>query len=332
MWFAYFRVINFNRLGNSFFLKLSYYISAVLKKAIFITSPLALSIEPINVCNLKCPECPTGLGVLTRAKGQIEFSKFQKILDNLSSSVWHLNLYFQGEPFMHAQFCSLVKYARDAKKMVVSTSTNAQYITAQLADKIVDSGLDLLTVSFDGASQEVYEKYRINGSFDKVLDAVRYLKMAKEKKGSRYPLITAQFLVFKHNEHQIDAFSQIAYQLGVDKIDIKTAQLYPSDEISDRLTSYNHLSRYQLKNDGQVELKGQYKYRCWKSWSSNVVTWDGKMLPCCFDKNADHVIGNLNSENLKTLTHKKDFSIFRNTLLNRQEEIDICKNCPLSRN
>ncbi len=324
-------MVRINRLINCVFLKLSYYVSAALKRPVFISSPLAVSIEPINICNLKCPECPTGMGILTRNKGQQNVASFQQILKNIPSSTWHLNLYFQGEPFMNLHIFEMIKYAKLSKNMVVSTSTNAQFITDDMAHKIVESGLDMLTISFDGVTQEVYEKYRVNGQLSLVIEAVQSLVKAKEKLNTPYPLLAAQFLVFKHNEHQIEEFIDLVCRLKVDKIDIKTAQLYPSEEMSNKLTSISRFSRYEIKGDGDIQLKGSFKKHCWKAWSSTVITWDGKLLPCCFDKNAEHNLGNINLSPMNQLIKDKESILFRNTLLNSQENIEICNNCPLSR-
>lgn len=291
---------------------------------------MAISIEPISICNLKCPECPTGLGILKRPKGTISTPQFSNLLEHINKEVWHLNLYFQGEPYMHPDFFKLVSLAKQ-KRLVVSTSTNGQYLDKERANKTVKSGLDSLIISFDGATQDVYKQYRINGQLNKVIEGTKALVKAKQEQKSHYPILTAQFLIFKHNEHQIADFIKLANELEVDKIDLKTAQVYDSPNAENRLTTLNKYSRYELVFKEALKIKGSFKNKCWKAWSSSVITWDGNVIPCCFDKDADNNFGNIYQSNLSEINHNKTSLQFKKRLLTAQSDIDICQNCPLAK-
>ncbi len=304
--------------------------SAALKRPLNWVKPMALSIEPINVCNLKCPECPTGLGSLTRAKGMVTVDSFKAMLAGIDKSLWHLNLYFQGEPYMHPDFFALVQQAKK-NRLVVETSTNGQFLSYQQAQKTVKSGLDILVVSLDGTTQEVYEKYRIGGDLDKVIDAIKNLVRAKKEARAKFPIIRAQFLAFNHNQHQIEQFEHLAWELGVDEVEIKKAQIYDVDNKKNMLPTKGDLSRYKLLHDDSVQLKGKIRNKCWKHWSSAVVTWKGDVVPCCFDKDADNLMGILQEDTLNAIWANKKYNDFRKRILVGQQHIDICKNCPLSR-
>ena len=327
---AYLRTFSFARLINVAKLYFSHGVSVLLKKPYPWAHPLALSVEPINVCNLKCPECPTGMGILTRSKGMLTVNSFRHIIDGMHKSLWHLNMYFQGEPYMHPDFFELVKEAKKAR-LVVETSTNGQFLNYTQAVKTVQSGLDVLVVSLDGTTQEVYEKYRIGGDVQKVIEGVKNLVKAKKEARSHYPIIRLQFLAFSHNQHQIKDFELMARQLGVDMVEVKRAQVYHANKKEHLLPTIKNLSRYQKLSDGSVQLKGKLRNNCWKHWSSAVVTWKGDVVPCCFDKDATYVMGSLKTQKLSEIWSKPVFNQFRFMVLNQQKKIDICNNCPLSR-
>ncbi|SMO50886.1 radical SAM additional 4Fe4S-binding SPASM domain-containing protein [Saccharicrinis carchari] len=305
-------------------------ISLLLKKPCVWGQPLALSVEPINICNLKCPECPTGMGILTRPKGMLTVDSLRNMLKGTAKSLWHLNIYFQGEPYMHPDFFELVTTAKKAE-LVVETSTNAQFLNYRQAQKTIQSGLDVIVVSMDGSTQGVYEKYRVGGDIEKVIKGIENLVKAKKEARSRYPLIRLQFLAFSYNQHQIKEMKQIAFNLGVDSLEIKKAQIYGVNNKTALLPTQKKLSRYAVQRDGEVQLQGKVRNSCWKHWSSAVVTWRGDVVPCCFDKDAKYVMGNANQQNLKEIWYKTEFKYFRRRVLQAQQDIDICSNCPLSR-
>jgi radical SAM protein with 4Fe4S-binding SPASM domain len=292
--------------------------------------PMAVNIEPVNICNLKCTECPTGTNDLTRPKGSIATSAFTQYIEQIKKTAWHVNLYFQGEPFMHPEFAGLVRIAKNSG-LVTSTSTNGHYLSYNKAKKVVEAGLDIAIVSYDGITQDIYEKYRVGGDLDKVKEGIENLNKAKKDYKSGTPLIIGQFLAFNHNEHQINKFKTKALKYGFDKAEIKSAQVYNVKSKQHLLPLNNRFSRYKVGKTGDVNLKGKIKNRCWKHWSSCVITWDGSIVPCCFDKNADHNLGNLNEVTIGEVWGNEIYYKFRSEILKKQSEIDICKNCPLSR-
>ncbi len=327
----YIKACTILRLKNFVKLALSYQLSILLKKPTVYGLPWAISIEPINLCNLKCPECPTGTGLLTRSKGMVSVSEFHQWVIQVSPTGWFVNLYFQGEPFMHPQFFELVSIAKK-ERLITATSTNAHYLTDTVAKRTVLSGLDIIIISFDGITQDVYEKYRVNGDIEKVFSGVKNLVKAKRESGLSTPVIVGQFLAFKHNEHQIKSYKKLAFEMGVDKVEVKTAQIYDPASKMHLIPSDTKLSRYKKdEKSNEVTLKGEIKNRCWKHWSSCVVSWNGSVIPCCFDKDGDYEFGSLKSKDLKKVWINEKSIAFRQLIFSNQEAIKACSNCPLSR-
>ena len=203
----------------------SYQLSRLLNKPIQWGYPISISFEPTTSCNLRCPECPSGLREFTRPTGMLQKSFFEQTIDDVHQHLLYLIFYFQGEPYLNPDFLKMVNYA-SAKKIYTATSTNAHYLTNEKAKQTVESGLDRLIISIDGTTQEVYEQYRIGGQLNKVIEGAKNIVKWKKELNSKKPFVVFQFLVVKPNEHQLTAVKQLAKEVGVDDVWFKTAQVY----------------------------------------------------------------------------------------------------------
>jgi radical SAM protein with 4Fe4S-binding SPASM domain len=288
--------------------------------------PISISFEPTTSCNLRCPECPSGLRSFTRATGMLGQPLFQNVIDQLAPTLSYLTFYFQGEPYLHPQFLDMVQYAA-SRNIYTATSTNAHYLKDENARLTVESGLDRLIISIDGTTQDTYQSYRVGGSLEKVIEGARNIIAWKKKLKSRTPHVMFQFLVVKPNEHQIPEVYTLAKQIGVDQVVLKTAQIYDYANGSDLIPEQDQYSRYRKMNDGSYTIKNSLDNHCWKMWHSCVITWDGKIVPCCFDKDAHHVLGDLTKNSFEEVWNGEAYNSFRASLLRSRSEIEICKNC-----
>lgn len=203
----------------------SYRLSRLVGQPIQWGYPISVSIEPTTSCNLRCPECPSGLRAFTRPTGMLKKDFFRRTIDDIYKELTYLIFYFQGEPYLNPDFLEMVKYASD-KGIYTATSTNAHYLTDANAKKTVESGLDRLIISIDGTTQDVYKQYRVGGHLEKVIQGAKNIVKWKKELNSKTPFVFFQFLVVKHNEHQIEEIKQIAKEIGVDQVRFKTAQVY----------------------------------------------------------------------------------------------------------
>ena len=288
--------------------------------------PFSLSIEPTTACNLGCPECPSGLKKFTRPTGRLDLSLHEKMIAQLRRSVFYINYYFQGEPFLHPNFLELIKEAK-RNKIYTSTSTNAHFINQKMSEDIVKSGLDRLIISIDGLTQETYENYRIRGKLDKVIAGTKEMVQAKLRLNSNTPHLIFQFLAVKPNEHEIPQVFELGREMGIDEVRIKSAQLYEFENGNPLMPESEKYSRYRKQADGTYKMKYKLGDHCWRMWSSSVLTWDGKVVPCCFDKDAKHVLGTVADNDFKTIWHHPQYNAFRNAVLTGRNDIEICKNC-----
>jgi radical SAM protein with 4Fe4S-binding SPASM domain len=311
---------------NIFQLGISYLISRIKLVTFQMGSPYAMSIEVSTFCNLQCTECPSGLRKFTRPIGRIDQDFFRQIIDQVKEYLVYLTLYFQGEPFTHPQFLALVRYAHD-NGIYTATSTNGHFLTIENAQETVNSGLNRIIVSLDGLDQETYATYRVSGDVEKVKDGIRNLVTSKRESHSKTPYIVLQFIVFAHNKHQIEAVKAWGAQEGVDEVQIKSAQIYDFNKVTKSLIEDSKYSRYSHTEDGSWKIKSKLPNRCWRLWSACVVTWDGMIVPCCFDKDADHRLGNLNDDTFQQIWKSNSYKQFRVKVFANRKQIEICRNC-----
>lgn len=319
--------LTFRRLWNASKVFSSFYVSRISGTPVQWGLPMSISFEPTTSCNLRCPECPSGLRAFTRPTGMLEQSFFRQTIDEVYKDILYLIFYFQGEPFLNKNFLDMVQYA-SAKGIYTATSTNAHYLNDDVAKRTVESGLDRLIISIDGTTQEVYEQYRRGGKLHKVIEGAKNIVKWKRELKSKTPFVFFQFLVVRPNEHQVDEIKRIAKEVGVDEVRYKTAQVYDYENDPNQLIPINEkYSRYTKDKIGNYISKNKFANHCWKLWQANVITWDGLVVPCCFDKDATHQLGDLKNQSFREIWHNGRYKKFRRELMTSRKNIDICANC-----
>ncbi len=330
--FYFLKKLTVRKSFNFLKIKISFLLSTLSKKSFRWGFPYSLSVEPTNICNLNCLECPSGNGELTRNRGNILLDDYKKVIAESYKYLLNLFLYFQGEPFIYKNIFEMIKYASD-KNIYTATSTNGHFLSKENSKKIVESGLDKIIISLDGTTQEVYEQYRISGSLEKVIEGIKNLIEVKNNLKSKTPFVELQFLVLGTNEHQKNDFLMLGKSLNVNSVKLKTAQIYdykngskfiPKDQkysryVSQRGTQSSPLNRYILKK--------KLRNRCGRLWDSAVVTIHGDVLPCCFDKDAKYSFGNIKNNSVSEIINNQKFKTFADNLLQNRKGIDICRNC-----
>jgi radical SAM protein with 4Fe4S-binding SPASM domain len=160
-----------------------------------------------------------------------------------------------------------------------------------------------------------------------VIEGATNIVKWKEKLKSKTPFVIFQFLVVKPNEHQIEDVKKLAKDVGVDDVWFKTAQIYDYENDPNHLIpSIDKYSRYRKKGNSN-EFKGKLANHCWRLWHDPVITWDGLVAPCCFDKDAQHQLGDLKKKSFKEIWKNGEYTKFRTQLLKGRKNIDICSNC-----
>ncbi len=323
---SFIRKFSLKKLLNYLKLIAGFYFSYITKKPVIWAMPTSISIEPTNFCNLTCRECPTGAKTLIRSKGNMNFILYKKIIDQIYAELSGLILYFQGEPFLNEDLFEMIKYA-NSKNLYTYCSTNAHFLNDKNAKSTIESKLDELIISLDGTTQDVYELYRKGGSLNKVIEGTKKIVQLKKEWEIDKPFLKFQFLVINPNEHQMNNAKKLAIDLDVDEIVFKTAQIYDFENGNPLLPANSKYSRYKKQKNGTYKIKNKLKNRCWRVWANPVITVDGSVIPCCFDKDAKYAFGNLKYQSFKGIWESEGYQSFRQQILDNRKSIDICRNC-----
>lgn len=265
-----------------------------LMKSSVVSYPYYLVIDPTNICNLKCPLCPTWQDSQARPKGTMSLKTFRHIFDEIGPYVFAVNLCNWGEPFLNPDLSGIIRHARQYN-IVIGLSTNLNSLSDETAGEITRSGIDILVISLDGASQETYSRYRRNGDFSRVIENIRKLNAGKIP-GRSFPLLVWQFLVNKYNENEIEKARVMAGDLGMIFLPspMRTSMgkellmpLYDRvREIEDWLPENPGYNKYSREIQPGTRTR---QASCKWLWNSTVINWDGSLSPCCgvFEKSWD---------------------------------------------
>jgi len=319
------KVLSFFKVVNALWVWMHFHLSKKTKWSSSLGYPISMSIEPTTACNLGCPECPSGLKKFNRPTGNLKVQNFESWVKDWSKHLIYLNFYFQGEPFIHPQLLQMIALAKK-HRIYTAISTNGHFLTPAIVDQILAVGLDRIIISMDGFTQEVYEQYRVHGNVAFVKEGVQLLVNKKREKSSITPHIILQTLVVKPNEGEIDQIQHWAKEIGVDEVKWKTAQLYDPRDDHPLIPTHSAYSRYEKRN-GKWAIKNELLDHCWRLWSGCVVTWDGRVVPCCFDKDAYYNMGSLMEFSLRQIWRNDLYQSFRKKVLRSRKEVDICANC-----
>lgn len=250
--------------------------------------PYRYYIDPMNVCVLRCPLCPTGTGKLKRPRGKMELASFKKLIDQIAKVAYIIYLYNWGEPFLHPDIFEMIAYA-SANQIFVRISSNLNAFTPDMASQVIDSGLSQLVVSIDGACQETYETYRKGGNLAKVLANLQAIVQAKHAAGAAYPRIGVRMLVTRYNEHEISLVRERVTELGINTFSIGPIFVDPrrSEDVKQWVPLNSSLSAY-----GSTAAL-QNVWHCADLWESCAIHWDGGVLPCCWLHDPKDDLGNV---------------------------------------
>jgi len=284
--------------------------------------PAAISVELSSRCNLACPECINGAGLLQRRNDFISYTLAEKIASELRSHTLSAWLYFQGEPMMHPRLFEIIELFRGMKPVI---STNGLYLDTERCLKLASSPLKRIIISYDGATPDVYNIYRRGGDHASVTEGIRRLSGIIRESGSSLKM-ELQFLLHRGNEQEVAATARFASSVGA-SFRIKSIQVLDSERAGEWMPTDRRRSRYRL-SQGKWKAGGTPERGCLRMWTTAVITADGDVVPCCYDKNAGHSMGNLNNLTFSNIWFGERYTAFRNIVIRSRKEIAMCRNCP----
>ena len=292
--------------------------------------PYEWEIDTTNICQLKCPLCHTGLGTINRQKGVMHFDTFTRVIDEIKDYCVWLTLYSWGEPFLNKQIDRFVAYANKANLATIISSNLNKPLTPQMAESLVRSGLDVLIISLDGTTQDVYQIYRVGGRLDRVLDNISLLVQKRKELGYKTPYLEWQFIVMRQNEHQIPEARLMAKELGVDNIVFKKVDFPHGEDDPEVARKWLPVGNMDFRREEPFDKPYEENgLRCWRLWRSSVINWDGGYAPCCYLTDADQDFGDVNTHSIKEILNNKHYTAARRLFKDGYEpEVNVgCLGC-----
>ena len=189
--------------------------------------PTHLMIEPANICNIKCVLCPVTEG-LKRDSGYMDLELFKKTIDEIGDYVFLILLWDWGEPFLNSCIYEMIIYAKQRNIQIVSSTNGHIFARREYAEMVVRSGIDSLIFAVDGITQQTYERYRQGGYLEMVMAGIKNVIEVRRILKLKSPLVNLRFIVSKHNDHEVPKLKNLAENLGVDLLTVRT--LYPFDD------------------------------------------------------------------------------------------------------
>ena len=288
--------------------------------------PAAISVELSSRCNLACPECVTGTGLIKRKNSYISYDLASEIAAQSRGRALSAWLSFQGEPMMHSDFFRILELFKGMNPVI---STNGHFLDRENCLRLARSPLRKIIISYDGATPETYRMYRRGGDHTRVMEGIIRLAAAIRENRSRLKMVL-QFLVHMGNEHEISVADGFARSVGAG-FRVKSMQVLDPDRAGEWMPSDHRLARYACGEDG-IPVNGPARKRgCFRMWTSAVITTDGDVVPCCYDKNGLHTMGNLAGMSFSEIWRGKKYESFREKVMRDRKLVDICSNCPEGR-
>ena len=294
--------------------------------------PTKITVESGNVCNLRCPLCPTGQGDRSAAKGMLPYDTFVKILDQLGKDLITVRLYNWGEPLLNKHIIEMCRLAYE-RRVSVKLSSHLNDLTPELAEGLLRAKVKKIYISADGATPESYAIYRRGGDWKRVMDNIRMLVAKKRELDAYFTRVIWLFHVFRHNEHEIPIARKLAAELGVE-LQLNAARTDMGKEIFET-------AEQALERDGHWLPEGteflaydrekksaQREIMCTLPWNDTAINWDGKVLACCSVYSEKHHYGSIHEQDFGAIWNGQMYTEARREIVGQGPTRDtICKTC-----
>jgi radical SAM protein with 4Fe4S-binding SPASM domain len=292
--------------------------------------PVSITLEPTNVCNLRCPVCETGANILGRKPRMMTYEEFIKIINKVGVKANHVMFYYMGEPFLNKEAYRMIRYARDMGLYVLSC-TNGEVVDPV---RLYESGINQISFQIGGVRQETHSVYRVNSNLARTMDNLStYLEIIRSRGRKRGENVAELgFIVMRHNEGEIKEFIEIAEKMGVDLKSIINPCVRTPQQGMDFLPqsdAYWIYERKKLEKEGCLVPKRIYpENSCPWLYYSITIHVDGNVVPCCRDPHGQHIVGNLLEQSLEDVWNGPKIRAFRSAVFSNQVKVDTCRLCP----
>lgn len=288
--------------------------------------PRVFMVEPTNICNGLCPLCPIGEDIDNRKKGQLNYRDFVRLVDEIKPYARAIIMNFAGEPILNPDIGRIAAYAEsNGIKTIIGTNG-----TRDKSEELVSSGASEILYSLDGATEETYVQYRTyrdGTTYRDVVDNLRKMVDKKREMRAEKPAIILQFVVFKHNQHEIEDIMKLGQEIGVDGIDFKPVCINDFFESSlDELVEKFKPAQWEslgIEMDKNCMIKPPW---CSFSFHETEILWNGDVTACCYDYDGDYVIGNVFTDGgFGKIWKSRKYRELRKKIV--KQDLKICRIC-----
>lgn len=274
--------------------------------------PELVLVETTNACNARCVMCARN--VMTRPVGMMSEQTFERAIEECAANaVKGVTLQFMGEPLLDKHLHERLALAK-SRGLETTFFTNAALLDETIARQLItDANLDLLQVSFDGFSKQVYESIRVGLSFDRVYqNLARFLEL-RTQLGAKLPRVLVTFANIAQNAAEKDDFYR-CWSARADEVLIANGR--------------NWAGQVQVEGTGRFVSRELRRVPCIRPWTQFVILYNGDVTVCCEDSDAKLVVGNINESSMREIWWgDKLLAIRRAHLQGRQDELPLCRQC-----
>ena len=293
------------------------YFSRFIREKVGKKYPKTFTIETVLGCNLRCPECALGGEYITRERGYMSFDRFKIIADKIRPYAEYLYLHMWGEPLLNKDIFQIIEYASQFAR--TNISTNGMLVTEEVANNLVEAGTSDIIVSIDGMTQEIYELYRKGGNVEQALLALKYIVEAKKKYCSKVNIVP-QFIVFEHNQSEMDAFKRYCERLGVQAVFkapyIRQGGIFKNSSLEKYIrTPFCDKDKYE-----------KAILNCDAFFCEFTIDISGNVILCCYDANSEIIFGNIFEQTVDEIYYGENRQKFLENVKERKLCPDFCKN------
>ena len=301
-------------------------IDLLLRSSRLMGLPPMIQVEPTNVCNLKCPLCPTGMGTLARKKGYLSRDTFARILSELEDVLLVVVLYGWGEPLLNKELPQIIGMCTERGIRTV-TSTNGQCLqTMEEALAVVDAGLSAVVIAIDGSTQEIYRKYRKSGDVEKVKRCAANLEEAKARRGATHPVTNFRVVVTRDNQDDLGDIERLAREIGVDMFSCKTVGMLTEDEgFLEREGTQRGKRRFE--HEGEARRR-RPAIQCHFPFRQPTFFWDGTLVGCEYDLELEAPWGRIGERTFRRMWSGREALALRYAMRRGLRRPGFCDKCP----
>ena len=306
--------------------------------------PYILNLDPASVCQLRCPTCPTGVEnesrrmrdpLMFRERAMMNTDFFDALLDEIGEYLFLIMLYNWGEPLLNRHLPAFIRKAKEYQICIeIHTNLSLRMDDARL-ENLLSSGVDVIAASLDGFTQETYQTYRRGGNFELAKTNIERLAAMRDRLGLKTEIVW-NFLVFRFNEHEIDAVRRYCDQIG---ITFNRREAFITNP--DWLPSYRQNEAEALKNPippqskpANLEVYRQHSSCAWH-YRYSVINANGSVSPCCVPWEQTHDFGVLRPGTVSfrdvwnNPQYRRSRSAFAEKPIPGLEKVDsLCLRCP----